>query len=79
MQRARFLPSGGIRFVAPGSSKPPAQPLAAGRDFTWTDLYENRHVAMVSENMAREMWGDPSAASGQTNPGRRGRRPGVRS
>ena len=40
-------------------------PLIAGRDFTWTDLYDKRHVAMVSENMAREMWGDPSAALGK--------------
>jgi hypothetical protein len=37
----------------------------AGRDFTWTDLYEKRYVAIVSENLAREMWGDPHAALGK--------------
>ena len=39
--------------------------LVAGRDFTWTDLYETRHVAIVSENLAREWWGDPQAALGK--------------
>jgi hypothetical protein len=39
--------------------------LVAGRDFTWADTYEKHTVAMVSENLAREMWGDPSAALGK--------------
>ena len=39
--------------------------LIAGRDFTWTDLYERRHVAIVSENLAREWWHDPRAALGK--------------
>ncbi len=54
-----------IRAVTPGFFKTTGTPLVAGRDFTWTDLYEKRHVAMVSENLAREMWGDPSAALGK--------------
>jgi predicted permease len=53
------------RFIAPGFFKTTGTPLIAGRDFTWTDLYEKRHVAMVSENLAREMWGTPSAALGK--------------
>ena len=53
-----------IRAVTPGFFKTTGTPLVAGRDFTWTDLYEKRHVAMVSENLAREMWDDPSAALG---------------
>jgi hypothetical protein len=39
--------------------------LVAGRDFTWTDAYEVRPVAMVSETLARELWGHPSAAIGK--------------
>ena len=39
--------------------------VVAGRDFTWTDLYEKRRVAIVSENLAREWWGDPRAALGK--------------
>jgi predicted permease len=48
-------------------------PLVAGRDFTWIDLYDRRRVVMVSENMARELWGSAEAAVGrriQTIPGR---------
>jgi hypothetical protein len=36
-----------------------------GRDFTGPDLYEKRHVAIVSENLAREWWHDPRAALGK--------------
>jgi hypothetical protein len=39
--------------------------LVAGRDVTWTDLYDKRRVAIVSENLAREWWGDPAAALGK--------------
>jgi predicted permease len=53
------------RYVAPGFFKTTGTPLIAGRDFTWTDLYDKRHVAIVSENLAREMWGEPSAALGK--------------
>jgi len=54
-----------FRFVTPGYLKTTGTALVAGRDFTWTDLYERRHVAMVSENLAREMWGEPRAALGK--------------
>jgi ABC-type antimicrobial peptide transport system permease subunit len=40
-------------------------PLIAGRDFTWTDLYDKREVAIVSQNLARELWGSPEAALGK--------------
>jgi hypothetical protein len=39
--------------------------LSAGREFTWTDTYERRPVAMVSENLARELWQDPQRAIGK--------------
>jgi predicted permease len=53
------------RFISPGYLKSTGTTLIAGRDFTWTDLYDKRHVALVSENMAREMWGRPSVALGK--------------
>jgi predicted permease len=53
------------RFVAPGFLKTTGTALVAGRDFTWTELYEKRNVAMISENMARELWGEPEAALGK--------------
>ena len=54
-----------FRFVAPEYFRTSGTTLLAGRDFTWTDLYEKRHVAVVSDNMAREMWGSPTAALGK--------------
>ena len=54
-----------FRFVTPGYFQTTGTPLVAGRDFTWTDLYDNRHVAIVSENTAREMWGSAPAALGK--------------
>jgi putative ABC transport system permease protein len=53
------------RFVTPGYLKATGTPLIAGRDLTWTDLYEKRDVVMVSENMARELWGQARAALGK--------------
>jgi predicted permease len=53
------------RFVGPGFFKTTGTAMIAGRDFTWTDIYEKRHVAVVSANLAVEMWGDPSSALGK--------------
>jgi predicted permease len=53
------------KFVSPGLFTTLGTPLLAGRDFTWTDLSNNQQVAVVSENLAREMWGEPSAALGK--------------
>ncbi|HEY4362341.1 MAG TPA: ABC transporter permease [Bryobacteraceae bacterium] len=54
-----------FRSVTPGFFKTAGTPLIAGRDFTWTDLYDKRRVGIVSENLAREMWGSASAALGK--------------
>jgi predicted permease len=54
-----------FRFISPGYFQAAGTPLVAGRDFTWSELYEMRHVAIVSENMAREIWGDARAAVGK--------------
>jgi ABC-type antimicrobial peptide transport system permease subunit len=40
-------------------------PLVAGRDVTWTEVYDRRTVAIVSENLARELWGSATAALGK--------------
>ena len=53
------------KFFSPGVVKTMGSTLVAGREFTWTDLYEKRQVAMVSENLARELWHDPSTAVGK--------------
>jgi putative ABC transport system permease protein len=53
------------RFVAPGLLETAGNTLVAGRDFTWTDLYDKRPVVLISENLARELWRDPAAALGK--------------
>jgi len=40
-------------------------PLVAGRDLTWSDTYERRPAAIVSENLAREYWHAPASALGK--------------
>jgi predicted permease len=54
-----------FKFVSPGYMKTMGGSLVAGRDFTWADAYEMRPVTMVSENLARELWGSPAAALGK--------------
>ncbi|MGQ0733076.1 MAG: ABC transporter permease [Acidobacteriota bacterium] len=54
-----------VKVVSPGMFQTLGTSLVAGRDFTWTDLYDLRNVALVSENLARELWGSPAAALGK--------------
>ena len=52
-------------FVSPGYLKTIGASVLVGRDFTWEDIHETRPVAMLSESLAREMWGQPSSAIGK--------------
>jgi predicted permease len=54
-----------FKYVSPGFFRAMGNPLLAGRDLTWTDIPEKRPVALVSENLARELWGSPAAALGK--------------
>ena len=54
-----------FRFVSPEYLDTVGTPLVAGRKITWNDTYKKIPVAMVSENLAREYWHDPSAALGK--------------
>ena len=40
-------------------------PLAAGREYDWTDIHQKRQVVLISENFAREYWGSAAAAIGK--------------
>jgi predicted permease len=40
-------------------------PLLAGRTITWDDIRNARPVGLVTENLARAYWGDPSLALGK--------------
>jgi putative ABC transport system permease protein len=54
-----------FKFVTPGTFSTLGTPLLAGRDITWTDIYQKRPVAIVSENFAREYWNTPANAIGK--------------
>jgi predicted permease len=41
------------------------QALVAGRPIRWSDVHNQLPVVMVSENFAREFWGDPARAVGR--------------
>jgi predicted permease len=71
-QQGELPPIRLYKFLSPGLLKTLGNTIVAGRDFTWADLYDKRPVAMVSENLARELWQEPSAALGKQirdNPG----------
>ncbi len=53
------------KFVAPGFFATAGTRLIAGREFTWSDIYEVRSLVMISDGLAREMWGSPQAAVGK--------------
>jgi predicted permease len=54
-----------FKFVSPGFLKTMGTPLVAGRDLTWSEMYNMTPVALVSENAARELWHDPASALGK--------------
>jgi predicted permease len=58
-------PSRRFNFIAPGFFTTLGTQLLAGRDFTWTDLYEKRPVVVVSKSFASEYWRRPQDALGQ--------------
>jgi len=53
------------KSVTPGYFHTLGIPLMAGHDFTWTDVNERRPVVIVSQNLARELWGSSSSAIGK--------------
>ena len=54
-----------FKYVSPAFFHTAGTRIIAGRELTWTDVYGLRPVVMLSENLARELWGSPSAAVGK--------------
>jgi predicted permease len=65
VDHSRTPPNRHVKIVSPGLFQTLGTPLIAGRDVTWTDVYDRHTVAIVSENLARELWGTPTAAVGK--------------
>lgn len=51
--------------VSPGLFRSLGTKIKAGRDLSWIDIYGDRKFVLVSENLARELWGSPEAAIGK--------------
>jgi putative ABC transport system permease protein len=61
----RMPPNRAYRHASPGLFAALGSRLLAGRDFTWDDVFDQRRLAIVSEKMARESWGEPREALGK--------------
>jgi len=53
------------KYLSPELLQTAGTRLVAGRDMTWTEVYGLRPVVLLSENLARLMWGSPQAALGK--------------
>jgi predicted permease len=54
-----------FKFVSPGFFSTMGTQMVAGRDITWDDTFQKRHVVIVNESMARESWHTPLNALGK--------------
>jgi putative ABC transport system permease protein len=54
-----------LKNVSPGFFDAAGLALLAGRDLSWTDLYDDRSVVLVSENLAGELSASPAQALGK--------------
>jgi predicted permease len=54
-----------FKFISPGYFSTMGTRLIGGRDVSWAETYNMAPVAIVSENLARELWRDPRAAVGK--------------
>jgi predicted permease len=63
--RGELAPMRLFNNISPGFFHTAGTRIVVGHELTWTDVYGLRPVALVSENLARELWGTPSAALGK--------------
>jgi len=54
-----------FKYASPGFFRTAGTRLIAGREITWTEVYGLRPLVLISENLARELWGTPAAALGK--------------
>jgi putative ABC transport system permease protein len=65
------------KYVSPGYLQTLGTRLVAGRDIEWADIDTRRPIAMLSANLARELWGEPATALGKRIRSVRPDQPGV--
>jgi predicted permease len=58
-------PARRYKMIGPGYLETMGTSLVAGRAITWADIHQPTPVVWISENLAREYWGEPSKALGK--------------
>lgn len=61
----QFPPMRRFKNISPGFLEAMGTRLIVGRGYEWADLLGRRPVILISENLAREYWGDSHAALGK--------------
>ncbi len=54
-----------FKWIGAGYFETMGNPIVAGRALAWSDIRSRSRVLMVTENFAREYWGDPADAIGK--------------
>jgi predicted permease len=65
MLEGQLPPARRCFWISPSFFRTMGIPIVAGRDLTRNDILSKRPVAIVSENLAREYWQNPSDALGK--------------
>ena len=58
-------PTRRVKAIGPGYFETMGNPVLAGRALTWMDIHQRASVVVISENLAREYWAEPSKALGK--------------
>ncbi len=62
---AKIPPLRRMKYIGARYFETMGNPVIAGRDLTWADSHNGAAVALLSENLAREYWGEPARAIGK--------------
>jgi putative ABC transport system permease protein len=65
MPDGQMAPLRRFKWIPENYFKTMGRPLIAGRDITWADVHGLAPVAIITETLAREFYGEPAAAIGQ--------------
>jgi putative ABC transport system permease protein len=65
LQPDKLPPLRRFKWTAQNYFQTMGNPIVAGREITWSDVYARAPIVIVSENFAREYWKEPAAAIGK--------------
>ena len=65
MPESQIPPIRRFKWVTADYFSTMGNPILAGRAITWADIHDRTRVVVITENLAREYWDDPSQAIGK--------------